>query len=209
MDTTSRIREPRQHAGPILFPWLLALGLVVGAPFIYYNFILDWNDKPYCHTALFLAFHSWVEGNKLDWYNSTARYPNVRGRSADSLAVIHRQMDEDMEWAKDYRYVPGLQRDDPGNLVLMYFNRPTRWTMHIHAPTIFSEKGWILIPVDFRQSDREMSGPGEKSEWVSTAEFKQRLRATIDYVRQKKRPNWQTIVVEQTRFLDSIDNTGR
>jgi hypothetical protein len=185
------------------------LVVVLGAPFGYYNFALDWNNMPHCHTAVMLAMHSWLEVNKLDWDNPDSPYPNISGKSVDSLGAIHRQMDEDMDWAKDYGYVPGLRRGDPGDLVLIYFNRPTRWTMHIHAPLIFEKKGWILIPLDFRQSDREMSGPGEKSEFVSTSEFKKRLKATIDFLREKKRPNWETMVAEQTKFLQSIDSVER
>ncbi len=109
----------------------------------------------------------------------------------------------------DYGYVPGLQQNDPGQLVLMYFNRPTRWTMHISAPTIFEGKEWILIPVDFGQGRREKSGPGEESERVSTEEFKRRLKETIEYVRKMERPNWKTIVAEQTTFLERIDGLDR
>jgi hypothetical protein len=47
------------------------------------------------------------------------------------------------------------------------------------------------------------------SERVSADEFKARLKKTIDYIRAKQRPNWQTIVAEQTKFLESIDGFNR
>jgi hypothetical protein len=137
-------------------------------------------------------------------------FPNVGGVGEDSMAALHTEMNEQMAWMQDYRYVPGLRQDDPGDLVLMYFNRPTRWASHVAPPTIFAAKEWILIPVDFICfGSRTPSGPGENSEQVSADEFTSRLKKTIDYIRAKQRPNWQTIVAEQTKFLESIDGFDR
>jgi hypothetical protein len=89
----------------------------------------------------------------------------------------------------------------------MYFNRPTRWTWFAAPPTIFKEKEWIIIPVDFGIGMRPRSiQDGDYSERVSLDEFRSRLRRTLDFVRTNERPNWQTIVAEQTKFLDSITN---
>ena len=117
-----------------------------------------------------------------------------------------------MVWAKDYNYVPGLRENDPADLVLMYFNRPTRWNWHGHPPTIFKEKAWIIIPVDFDMgvNFRPHTGQGgECSERVSLDEFRSRLRRTLDFVRTNERPNWQTVVAEHSKFLESIEHVAR
>jgi len=189
--------------------WIVAAIVLFALPLGYYNLILDWQGKPYCHAQIMLALENWIERNGNDSRSRTNPFPNVGGVGRDSLDAIREETENMMDWAPDYGYVPGLQQNDPGQLVLMYFNRPTRWTMHISAPTIFEDKEWILIPVDFGQGRREKSGPGEDSERVSTEEFKRRLNETIDYVRKMERPNWQTIVAEQTKFLERIDGLDR
>jgi hypothetical protein len=199
---------PKVMRIPVWIRWSIAAAIVIGLPVGYYRFILDWENKPFGHKQVMLALMNWMDMNKTDGKSGTNPFPNVGGSGPASLAAIHQQMLENMEWAKDYGYVPGLRQIDPGNLVLMYFRRPTRWTMHIDSPTIFHDKGWILVPVDFCVGARERSGPGEQSEWVSENEFKQRLKATINYLREKQRPNWETIVAEQTKFLESIDVLG-
>jgi hypothetical protein len=145
----------------------------------------------------------------INYANDPKPFPNVNGNSRDSLYAISNGMGGYMDWVKDYGYVPGLREDDPGELVLMYFNHPTRWAWHGVPPTIFKEKAWILIPVDFAQGMRPRSGPGEESERVSFDDFRNRLRRTIDFVRTNERPNWQTIVAEQTKFLNSIDHVDQ
>jgi hypothetical protein len=52
--------------------------------------------------------------------------------------------------------------------VLMYLDRPTRWTWHGVPPTIFKEKALIIVPADIAGGGRPKSGPGELSERVST-----------------------------------------
>jgi hypothetical protein len=180
----------------------LLIGLAVG----YYNFILDWDAKPICHKLIMIGFMAAMHESGINFANDPKPFPNVKGVSRDSLTNICEQMGGYVDWVKDYGYVPGLREDDPGELVLMYFNRPTRWTWHGVAPTIFKEKAWILIPVDFGDGMRPKSGPGEQSERVSLDEFRSRLKQTIDFIRTNERPNWQAIVAEQTKFLDSIDH---
>jgi hypothetical protein len=192
------------------------IALLVGC----YRFILDWEGKPYCHKAIMGAFMVWmadhgtnVNGHKDDHGDSgKGIFPNVGGSSSDSLATIRDQMGGDMDWAKNYRYVPGLRQDDVGDLVLMYIDRPTRWTWHGQAPpTIFKEKAWMVVPVDFKFGVRlrPQAGPGECSERISLAEFRTRLERTLDFVRTNQRPNWKTVVAEHTKFLDSIGHVDR
>jgi hypothetical protein len=150
-----------------------------------------------------IAFDLWMGDNGMA-NNNTNPFPNVGGSSADSLASIREEMNGYMSWATNYHYVPGLRQDDPGDLVLMYFDRPTHWVWHGTPHTRLEKKKWIVVPVDFTMGSRTPSGPGELSEQIPTAEFKQRLRATIDFVRTNQRPNWQAVVAEHTRFLQSI-----
>lgn len=197
---------------PIIL-WIAGtLAVLIGSALGYYNFILDWEGKPFCHRQIMSAFVHSMHEPGVDFANDPKPFPNVKGVGGDSLATMRDGMNGHMDWAKDYRYVPGLQEDDPGDLVLMYFNRPTRWNWHGAPPTIFKEKAWIIIPVDFGMGldFRPHTGQvGECSERVSLDEFRIRLRRTLDYVRTNERPNWQTIVAEHTKFLDSFDHVGR
>ena len=188
--------------------WIgIVFGSIVGAILICHYRLLfwDWDGQPYCHKQIDFAFMRWQEPHK---FTQTV-FPNIDGSSAKSLAEIHESFGE-MKVEEMYLYVPGLRRDDPGDLVLMYFARPTRWTWHGGPlPTIFRSKGWIMIPVDMRfygaGIDRE-GGPGEFSEWVSFEEFKQRLQKTLDFLRDNERPNWEAVVEEHKRFLGRAEN---
>jgi len=170
--------------------------------------ISDRSGQPFCHKQIGSEFNSWAESNGGSPEKRIGTFPNVGGRSEDSLAKILDGFGPHVTWGTDYRYVPGLKQDDPGQLVLMYFNRPTRWISHVEInTTIFREKNWIIVPVDFKwYGDRTEAGPGEWSEWVVEEEFKQRLQETLDYLKSNQRPNWETIVAEHAAFLESLDN---
>jgi hypothetical protein len=182
---------------------VITLALAIVLPLSYYYFILDRQGRPYCHKQIMLSFLMWM-----DYQKSTNAFPNIGGRSADSLEALHSEMNG-MSWAQNYHYVPGLNRDDPGDLVLMYVTQPTRWTWHGQTPTIFTEKAWILVPVDFKNSWRTNVGRGELSERISGEEFKTRLQRTLDFIRTNQRPNWQTIIAEHTKFLNSMERATR
>ncbi len=181
------------------------IGLALGCGY----FIFDGKGRPLCHNQLMISFGMLMHDSGEDSTRQPKSFPNVNGIGRDSLATLRKIMpDSYMDWAEDYRYVPGLQEDDPGDLVLMYYHCPTRWTWHAGTPfppTIFKEKMWIIVPVDFLMGTRPPSGPGEKSERVSQEEFRRRLKRTLDFVRIKERPNWQTVVAEHTKFLDAMD----
>src|SRR5580658_7834702 len=106
------------------------LATLVGSALIYYNFILDWDGKPFCHKQIYTAFVLSMHEAGYDIAHDPKPFPNVKGIGRDSLATIHEGMGNYMDWAKEYGYVPGLREDDPGDLVLMYVERPTRWTWH-------------------------------------------------------------------------------
>ena len=56
---------------------------------------------------------------------------------------------------------------------------------------------------------REMSDVGEDAERVSSDELKSRLRKTLDYLQKNNRPNWQTVVAENEKFLESLEKDER
>jgi hypothetical protein len=182
---------------------------LVGLAFAAYYLILDWEGQPICHKAVRTAFKHSMSNNGWDINSGTNEFPNIKGVGVDSLTTISNGMAGHMTWVKDYRYVPGLREDDPGDLVLLYFNRPTRWTWHGPAPTIFEEKAWIVVPVDFVLGPRDRSGPGECSERIPLDQFRTRLRRTLDFVRTNERPHWQTIVADHSKFLDSLERVDR
>ena len=190
--------------------WIAGVfALLVTLAFGYYHIILDWDGRPVCHKGVMFAFMEWMGDQGGEINSHTNEFPNISGHGPDSLATISNGMAGHMAWARSYRYVPGLREDDPGDLVLMYLDRPTRWTWHGPPPTIFKEKAWIIVPVDFAMGGRQVSGGGELSERVSLAEFQRRLRQTLDFVRTNERPHWQTVVAEHTKFLDSIEHVDR
>ena len=182
------------------------IGVIVALCFAYYFLLLDWQGRPFCHRQIMLAFKTWMQDNGMDINSNTNPFPNVRGGSRDSLAAINGGMNGYMKWASDYRYVPGLHEDDPGDLVLMYVDRPTRWTWHGPPPTVFKAKAWIIMPVDFASPVRQLAGPGELSERVPENEFKRRLNKTVEFVRANRRPNWEITVAEHSRFLASLEH---
>lgn len=197
---------------PAIF-WIgTAFVLLVGLAFGYYHLILDWQGRPFCHKQIMLGLLTVMHPSGGDILHDPKPFPNLRGLSQDSLAAIKDSMGGYMAWTNDYNYIPGLREDDPPDLVLMYFNRPTRWNWHGPPPTIFKEKAWIIIPVDFGSgsSSRPHSGQiGECSERVSQGEFCARLRGTLDFIRTNERPNWETIIAEQARFLNSVEHEHR
>ncbi len=173
--------------------------LVLCAACAVYAFVLtDSTGQPYCHKVVDTALHNWQDANQ------SKVFPNVNGDSSQSLAALTQYLGgEDL--SDRYMYVPGLSRDDPGELVLMYLPQPTRWTWHGQKPSVFEVKAWLIVPVDMKTygPDRD-AGPGEFSERVSLTEFQQRLQATLEFLEEQKRPDWQTIVRQHSGFLEQL-----
>jgi hypothetical protein len=183
----------------------LAVLALLGTGFFY--LILDWTGKPPCHLAAGMQFRSWLQEQ------GTQTFPNVNGLSADSLTLMQTELGslESLQIANHYRYVPGLHGDDPGDLVLLYFDQPTRYTHHVSLPTVFEEKGWVIMQLDFNAgSSRRLPtlGTGEWCVRVTTAEFKRRLKETLEFLRANNRPHWQAVVAEHTAFLEGLEKKG-
>lgn len=183
--------------------------VVAAATWAHFQFFRDWDGRPFCHKQYFSAFGIWATDQ------GDGRYPNVAGDSRRSLLGLTNEMGSDPElWADQYNYVPGLKEGDPGHMVLMYVNRPTRWTWHGGLPPRLSEPyGWIIVPVDFKLlgNRKPMTGPGkigsgELSEWITEDEFRRRLTTTLDYLRTNERPHWQAVLTEHMAFLNRLEN---
>lgn len=183
---------------------LLALLICFGVGF---GISRDVSNIPLCNKGLYLCTFNWFDSSH------SSELPNVDGNSAESLRKL--MMADDPEgWATRYQYVPGLTRNDPGDLVLAYLKTPTRWRHHAAGPpSRFAERKWILIPLDFTGAggigtrvEREMPDTGEEAERVSLEELKSRLRKTLKYLQDNDRPHWQTVMAENEEFLKSLES---
>jgi hypothetical protein len=69
----------------------------------------------------------------------------------------------------------------------------------------------MVVPLDFGndygngESVERATLRGECSERLTLDEFRMRLRKTLDFLRENERPNWQTVVAEHQKFLESLE----
>jgi hypothetical protein len=155
-----------------------------------------------CHRLLDSILEQW----KFETTNSV-QFPNVGGSSKQSLALLIPYLGGDTNALRDYRYVPGLHSDDPDNLVLFYLTEPSRRTWHGDTIThwFFGPKRWIVLNPRMNSPDYESGrAGGELDEAISAAEFRKRLRATLDFLKQNARPGWQEAEQEHMQFISSI-----
>jgi hypothetical protein len=197
---------------------LAAIPTILLALFVCFVFgfrmLHDFDNVPLCDKQMWALVAAWSNVKQVD------DLPNVKGRSAESLAALYKAVDGEEEGESEtrnekYQYIPGLRRGDPGDLVLMYMKRPTRWTHHAAGPPqIFTEAKWQLVPFDFlgvlgkadvEPVPREIPSRGECCERVRLAEFQTRLRKTLKFLRDNDRPHWQTVVAENEAFLKSLE----
>lgn len=179
---------------------LKATGITIGIiGVLVIGFILRFPPDPHknCHRALDAAFDFWMKDNQ------TNAYPNVEGNGAASLGQIAAYCRGDFSL---YGYVPGLTRDDPKELVMLYLKKMTRRTWNgDHSATFFTKKKWFIGgPYYWWNPDFEHGLP-EGGQVVDTTEFKRRLQMTLDFLEENKRPYWETVVAEHTAFLKSIE----
>jgi hypothetical protein len=153
------------------------------------------GPTPICNRQIDGALMMWMQDRK------TNAYPNVRGEQTASLAEAQQFFSRNGELHRGYGYVPGLRPRDPDSLIFMYLKQKTRreWHGDLLGKSIFTRPQWLVI------SPGIMTGPCvEGSELLDTAEFKKRLLATLEFLKDDNRSYWQTVVKEQTAFLDSI-----
>ena len=154
-----------------------------------------------CHRLLDGALQQWM----LETTNGVT-FPNVDGSSSRSLALVIPYVDQrDTNVLRDYMYVPGLRSDDPDNLILFYLREPSRRTWHGDTHWFSGPKRWVVLNprMSFPDSDSGRVG-GELCEAISPAGFKDRLRATLEYLKRNERPGWEAAEQEHMRFLSSI-----
>jgi hypothetical protein len=154
-----------------------------------------------CHRLLDGALQQWM----LETTNGV-KYPNVDGNSSRSVALLQPYLGlDDTNAMRDYMYVPGLHSDDPDNLILFYLKEPSRRTWHGDTQWFSGPKLWVVLNprLEPPASDSGRAG-GELDKAVSLTEFKDRLRATLDYLKRNERPGWQAAKEEHMRFINSI-----
>jgi hypothetical protein len=184
--------------------WIAAIhAVLIGGALIYYFIIIDHSAKPYCHKQFEMALTIWANDHGGGDSNiRTNVFPNINGNSEQSLRALDQTMAATAIWSQGYRYVPGLRENDPGDLVLFYLEQPTRWIWHGQPQTIFAEKKWLIVPVDFAFfGDRRPTFSGEMSERLNPDQFKARLQKTLDFLRTNNRPNWQNVIAEHAKAL--------
>jgi hypothetical protein len=126
--------------------------------------------------------------------NVSTFYPNAAGRSRASLTLITNFLGSTL---LDYNYVPGLRPDDTSDLILFYVREPCRRRWHGDSWSPFREKRWRVVNPQFM-------GPYELGEALTTAEFKKRLSATLEFLQKNQRQHWTNAVREHREFLNSI-----
>ena len=190
--------------------WLASPLVLLLLGYVAVRFLLiDWDRKPFCHKQMTLALYVWTNDHP------SAAFPNVEGNSLRSMGAAAEQFVVTNQIFRDYHYVPGLRGDDPKELVLFYFNQPTRWRSHMGVPYRWQSKAWIVVPLDSYYWDQEgpkrigpapnqIVGYGEQSESLTTEQFNNRLMATLDFLRTNNRPNWQAVEKEHKAFLQSL-----
>ena len=131
-------------------------------------------------------------------------YPNEKGISAQSLALVAQYVKGGDQLYKSYGYVPGLKTDDPHDLVIMYMKKKT--IFHWHGDTITRWRSLRLSPGWIVHSPSDiMGGEGpEGSTMLITSEFRSRLQRTLDFLRTNDRPYWTNAVAEHSAFLTAL-----
>jgi len=191
---------PSRRSNPIAVG---IVALLVAIPVFYFAVLIDHRDQPLCHKQIVLSFLARMTDE------GTNVFPNVSGLSSNSLAIMSEAVGG-LPFEKKYNYVPGLREGDPSHLVLMYLKRPTRWMHHGLPRSVFHKKAWVIVPLDENPGNLPVSAErGELSENVSREEFRVRLQQTLDFVRTNERPNWQAVVAEHSRFLQTIEDERR
>lgn len=78
--------------------WIGRLAVAVAALVAGYGFfVLDWSGRPFCHKQYYVGFGSWMNDD-----NSNV-FPNIGGRSSDSLMAIREEMGGGAGWAEHYQ----------------------------------------------------------------------------------------------------------
>lgn len=165
------------------------------------------GPRPFCHNGMIGSIQQYLveQENKGD---RTGNYPNVMGDSRKSMNAFSAMMGDPQDESKmdrDYAYVPGLRASDPKDLIFMYMTARTRFMWHEDNPPLNQKPEWLIFAPDWAEpeSDSPVWCP-EGAQRIDTAEFKRRLQATLSFLKEQKRPNWERAVQEHGAFLSTI-----
>jgi hypothetical protein len=168
------------------------------------QFLVEIPGKPICHKNLNVAVDNWLHAHG----NQDGGLPNVNGLSSESLLSLQPHIN-DSDLADSYMYVPGLRRDDPGDLVLFYMKTPTKWRWHGERPALTDSPMWMVVPVDFVFfGSRRITNKGEFSESLTDKEFEERLGKTLKYLQAESRPFADAVVKEHSSTLEKLKMSG-
>jgi len=136
-------------------------------------------------------------------------WPNVDGDSAKSFAQIVEFLGPafNHDYSQAYGYLPGLQDDDPSDLIFMYLKKQTRRTWNgDHSASVFGVKKWMVFGPDFCLGTSVTPTLPEGGELVTTVELKRRFQKTFQFLQNNKRPHHEAVIAEHTRFLGALEH---
>ena len=173
----------------IILSMPLVLFLIVVALFAIHS-----GPRPECNRAIDGSFQQWAQKTHAD------SYPNIGGFGSNSLAVIECFEGHEIQ---RYGYIPGLNWNDPKDLVLMYLKTKTHYSWHGDTEhTVFSPLHWMVISPCIIDDGNATCPEGGRL--LDTPEFKRRVEKTIAFLKERQRPNWEVVTKEQAEFLKSI-----
>lgn len=195
------VRKTRRYLLGACGALLLLAGMAYVMPFDYLG------PRPRFQHVLFVSTIALWQHE----FTATPWYPNVGGHSAESLALLAQYMGGGKrieEELSSYAYVPGLKADDPPDLVMLYFKKPTRYSWWNDRPSLSAPKGWLTFgpccDCDVRKVRSDVRT--DLSGWAcleSEANFRRRLEATLVYLEANRRSYWMTVKQEHETFLRS------
>ena len=154
---------------------------------------------PWCHKMFDAALEQWKMA-----HGNTHTHPNINGEELPSIAEFAAYVKDPHLVSRDYGYIPGLRDGDPDDLILMYMRKKTRHTWHgDHSASILTKPKWMVLGPQVINLD-EIDQCPEGGRLLSTDEFTDLIRKTLDFLKENDRPNWETVTKEHTVFLKSI-----
>jgi hypothetical protein len=215
---------PEQAARPKRFATALAIGLIIAGlgmlVWVGYN---SWRlnllhkDCQQCTAQITVAMAVYCQSNEEmfpasphgeiaaltvfvgndDWPGNLGTYGNY----SEHVAYYKKHGRVSAEHCP-YRYIQGLGLNDPADLIVMYRKTKSHWLYHHRSWDYYVEEPkWLVM------------GPQTPGHWatesdngfIETAELRRRIRRTLDFLKEKKRPYWEQTVKEHKPFLDKLD----
>lgn len=208
--------KDRRFAKTYLWPIVLWVALLLLATLMFICWRKLWEPREKCQECtifLSIAFNNYEHDND-DWnpvsgegeyqaLSKLVKYCDPKFFATYGTSGDQRMYFEDHGLLSDelcpWRYIQGLKGRDPADLVMMYRKSKTNWRSHTS-----SGFGW--------QPRWVVSGPcpcghwgGSEEGWLQTAELARRLRKTLEFLKENKRPYWEETVKEHEPFLRELE----